>query len=132
MLCFLFFLFRFLLGTSYSLVWDNVQILSAVRHQQGEKLNKMLLWALCFASKSRIGFPLSDGERKKAQDLPLHLFLPVRDDNIIFADRMQKIVMRILKKNLTAFQSCRVAEHLLHPFSWESAWKSRIVRLFKH
>lgn len=44
----------------YSLCWDNVQKLCSSRHQSADNPNKMMLWALCFATRNRIPFRYLD------------------------------------------------------------------------
>ncbi|XP_077862477.1 uncharacterized protein LOC100373840 [Saccoglossus kowalevskii] len=65
----------------YSLCWDNVQKLSEARHQSQKVKNKMMLWALSFATKNRISFRDYDDIRtKKAVDIPVAVFLPSQSD----------------------------------------------------
>ncbi|KAJ8311298.1 hypothetical protein KUTeg_011150, partial [Tegillarca granosa] len=114
----------------YCFVWDNVQVLSHVRHQTSEKQNKLHLWALAFACRNRIGFRhLSEQDTRQATTMSLHLFLPEQDDYEKLRARMIVIDMRILKKYLQIFADCEVNQHIPHDYSEESSKRSRIINL---
>ncbi|CAC5425797.1 unnamed protein product [Mytilus coruscus] len=57
-----------------SLCWDNVQKPSIARHKGGGTDNTMMLWALSFATRNRIGFLNLDDldETVPVKDIPLH------------------------------------------------------------
>ena len=93
-----------------------------------DRQNKMFLWALAFAARNRVGFShLTSTETIRAQEIPLHLLLPTKDDNELLKNRMEIIVQRILKQHMTTFNECFVCDHVPHDYSCESDEKSRIV-----
>ena len=92
------------------------------------KQNKMHMWALAFAARNRIGFGhLTSEATVRAQDIPLHLFLPTKYDAELQRNRMEVIVQRILRDHMPEFQDCVVCDHIPHDYSAESSIKSRIV-----
>ncbi|CAG2248808.1 unnamed protein product [Mytilus edulis] len=119
------------LEPGFSLCWDNVQKLSIARHKCDGTDNKMMLWALSFATRNRIGFLNLDDfdETVPAKDIPLHNFLPMDSDLERLHTRMGIRIQRIRKKHCAAFEVADVCMHMPHRYSKESSKKSEIVNL---
>ncbi|CAG2244501.1 unnamed protein product [Mytilus edulis] len=111
----------------FPLCWDNVQKLSIARHKGDGTDNKMMLWALSFATRNRIGFLNLDDfeETVPAKDIPLHNFLPMDSDWERLQTRMGILIQRILKKHCAAFEGADVCMHIPHRYSKESSKKIR-------
>lgn len=119
------------LDLGYALCWDNVQKLSVSRHKTSQNQNKMMLWALCFATRNRISFRHLDydTDTHPAIEIPVEEYLPSESDWSALRERMEIITQWILKKNFVAFADAEVEMHIPHKYSVESSLKSQIVNL---
>nr|XP_022309155.1 uncharacterized protein LOC111114903 [Crassostrea virginica] len=114
----------------YTLTWDNVGKMTKACHQNTQRQNKMMLWALSFCAENRIyttGF--TSEEVVKAVDIPIEKFLPMKDDLQEVRNRMEIIVMHIIQQNVPFFASSKVVTHIRHKYWRESSKKSNVINL---
>ncbi|XP_061167991.1 uncharacterized protein LOC133176943 [Saccostrea echinata] len=114
----------------YTITWDNVGKMTKACHQNTNRQNKMMLWALSYCAENRIPTThITAEEVLRAVDIPMKKFLPMKHDLQEVRNCMEIIVMRIIQQHVPYFANSKVVKHIRHKYWRESNKKSKVISL---
>lgn len=120
--------------TSFSVVWDNVQIQVHRKHQDMQNGNRFIMWAMTLAVQHRLPslHLIQEGEAiHKAETIPSVAFLPQEKDWMERKERCVVLVKRILVTYISCFKvlSKKVTWHIPHEHSKQMQQPTKVVNL---